>query len=133
MKTRVQAHKIVFSEAEEFFYQHAGYSHAMTEPAWSGRARSAVLLAQAEDALRRSDARVVWTIDPDADNEPGEGYFVSGHPQWQADLIRDNGTDGIEYLASLGSIDLGKPHDAVTYSEPYIRVIEAELAQQANL
>jgi hypothetical protein len=122
------AHKIVFSEAEQFFYDHAGYNRSPDEPAWSGRARSAVLSADAERRFNNSDAYMVWEIDPDADNEPTESYFVSGFPQWQAVLMRGN-----EVLASLGGIDFGRLYRVTPEGHPYARVVTAELASEANL
>ena len=112
-------HKIQFTEAEEFFYRHAGYSHARDEPAWSGRARVAVLYAAAEDAFQRSSAYMEWEIE---------------HPHWQASLYRDSDEYGREYLAGFGSVDFGKPADETDpHSEPYARVIRAELAMEAGL
>lgn len=128
-----KTHKIVFTEAEQFFYDHAGWGHKPDEPAWSGRTRCAVLLADAEAALERSDAHVTWELDPDADNEPAEGYYVSGCPQWQAALVRDNGAGGTEWLASLGGVDFGREYDVTPEDDPYARVVAAELASEAGL
>jgi hypothetical protein len=126
---------VTLTEQEQFFYDHAGWSYnPAAETPEHGRAAGAVLLARAETGLRRAPGtHVTWEPDPDADNEPADGYYVSGHPQWQAALVRyaperpDANGDGNVILASLGGIDLG---DDGLYSA-YRRVIEAELALEA--
>lgn len=117
--TTTRTHKIVLSDAEQFFYDYAGYSHRQDEPAYSGRARNAILLADAEAALKRSpDARAYWDRDP----EPWDGDVEWDGPVWACAILRDNG----ESLASLGGI-------ACNDDDPYMRVVEAELASEANL
>lgn len=115
-------HKIMLSPAEEFFYAHAGYSYdpARGETPGSGRVRTAVLLAAAEEGLNRSDSYVEWEEDP----EPYDGDVPYDGPMWIATLRNDSG----EVLASLGAI--ATPGGA---DDDYARVIAAELAQQVGL
>jgi hypothetical protein len=128
-------HKIVLTDDEQFFYDHAGCSRAMDEPAWSGRARVAVLLAEAEATAKRKGWEITWEIDFDADTEPSDSYFVSGAPHWQASLWAHE--DGVPvHLAGLGSIDLGFAGGSTTepaspWHNAYARVVEAELASEA--
>jgi|SRR6516165_3357603 hypothetical protein len=129
---RRHGHIIRFTAAEQFFYEHAGYRRDPDEPPYSGRARCAILLADAEATAKRKGWTTVWDIDPDAEIVPSDSYFVSGAAHWQAALI-----DADEnVLASLCSIDLGFadgtdgdpkwPSD-----DPYSRVVAAELAAEA--
>lgn len=120
-------HVVRLNPAEQFFYNHAGSAHdPVHENATSGRTRGAVLLAAAEATAKRKGWIIQWELDADADNEPGPGYFVSGEPQWEATLY--NNADGKgEFLAGLSAIDLGEEG----LSNPYVRVVEAELASEA--
>jgi hypothetical protein len=113
-------HKITLTEAEQFFYDHAGYSYrADHETKGSGRTRIAVLLADAEEARKRAGAEVQWEEDPDIWGEDAEATY------WYAALVGESG----ETLASLGGIGFaeGKGPD----TDPYGRVVEAELASEA--
>jgi hypothetical protein len=115
-------HKITLTEAEQFFYDHAGYSYrADHETKGSGRTRIAVLLADAEEARKRSGAEVQWEEDDDqwtARGDDEEGIL------WCAALVHEG-----HVLASLGAINFGP--DKGPYSDPYARVVEAELAMEA--
>ena len=113
-----RTHKIVLTEDEQFFYDHAGYAHGMDEPSWSGRVRCAVLLADAEAALNRAtDVHVEWEHDP----EPWDGDVEWDGSVWMCAVIRD----GVS-LASLCGI-------ACSDGDPYMRVVAAELASEAHL
>lgn len=117
-------HKVTLTDREQFFYDNAGYSYdPATETASSGRTRNAILLAQAESVLLREKWDVTWDIDPDADTEPSDNYFVSGAPHWMCEVKTSDGR-----TANLCSIDLG--HGKYPESEPYARVVEAELASE---
>ncbi len=108
----------------QFFLRHAGFSYdPKTETADAGRRRCARDLANAE---KRGYAGVsfAWLIDPDTDSsewcdEP------PAYDQWVCVCRDPNGN----VLASLGGIDFGR--DGSPYSDPYRRVVEAELAQEA--
>jgi hypothetical protein len=124
-------HVVTLTDAEAFFFEHAGYSHdPARETRTSGRTRGAIRLAMAKEIADERGWKVRWSIDHDADITPGENYFVSGAQHWQACLVNNVG----EILASLGSIDLGysvRPIPAWPESVPYARVVEAELAYGA--
>ena len=124
-------HKIRLTEAEQFFYDNAGYSRAMDEPAYSGRTRCAVLLADAERHAESHGWQYRWEIDADADITPTDNYFVSGAEHWECLLFDKEGN----VLASLGSIDLGYDSTGVYANHPndvpYGRVVQAELASEA--
>lgn len=110
------AHKVVLTKAEQFFYDHAGYSHGMDEPGWSGRTRCAILLADAEKELdRRNDLHVYW----EHDIEPWDGDVEWDGPVWVCAIMR-----GREIIAALGGI-------ACEDGDPYMRVVKAELAREA--
>lgn len=119
-------HKITLTDSEQFFYDHAGCSFDPSrETASSGLTRNAILLASAEEHAKREGWDVEWDIDPEADIIPTANYFVSGAEQWTATLRNLDG----EPLANLCGIDLG--HNAVPETDPYARVIAAELATEA--
>jgi hypothetical protein len=112
------AHKIVLSKAEQFFYDHAGYSHKTDEPAWSGRTRGAILLAAAERELDSADdVYVEWEYDP----EPYDGDVEWHGPVWICSIMR---AGHVLPITSLSGI-------ACEADDPYMRVIEAELAHEA--
>jgi hypothetical protein len=124
------------NEAERFFYERAGYSwQSGSGPRGRirGKVEGARRLAVAEQAAKERDWRVVWEIDEDAQlHEPG---WCNGNPCWQATLVGPSEYPGdpvfgLLLLAHLGGIDLGDNHPD---SDPYARVIEAELALDAAL
>jgi hypothetical protein len=108
------------NQAEQFFYDHAGYSwdraHGQTEE--DGHRQCARELAAAEQARKNADAWVTWEPDP-------EGDANGQHPAWVAMLHRwrPNGAhvETAETVSSLGGIDSGPGSD-------YARVIEAQLS-----
>lgn len=111
------------SSAEQFFYDHAGYSYdPATETPDEGRRRTAADLARAE----------AWA--------KAQGHTYEWGPDWQVDHVReypdayDAEPDTCEYvtlsdlldgnvLAALGCVDDATPE--------YRRVVEAELAWEA--
>ena len=119
------------SKAEQFFYEHAGWSYGSAkETEEEGRARGAQELARAEEEAERRAWSVEWVYDeepclscecgssecPCFTGEPHETYTAILYP------------DGLNYdphnvLASLGSI--------CEPSREYRRVINAELALEA--
>lgn len=117
-------HKIVSTEAEQFFYDHAGYSHRVDEPATSGRARCAISLAEAEAIAESRGWEVGWEEDP----EPFDcdcGSSECGNYQPYCASLRDS--DG-NVLASLCGVTFATD---TPNGDPYARVVAAELASEA--
>lgn len=134
------------SEGEAFFFEHAGWGyHPDRETPEEGRMRGARTLRAAEVYAQREGWHVDWEEDPDPitddDVERDEDYS-----QYVAVLYDSEGN----VLGSLGSIDLGsdtcmgydaRPHHfeggPITGEplrkvyDPYVRVVEAELASEA--
>jgi hypothetical protein len=121
-------HKITFTEAEEFFYQHAPYSwDPERETQASGRARCAMELAAAESRLQAEfpEIEVVWEED-DAEWDgdcPAPKYVLQATLYRRAQ--REDSSDRDDVLASCGGIGLND------LDSPYRRVMEAELALEA--
>ena len=109
----------------QFFLEHAGYSYKPSEESHrQGRMRGARALAKAERQARQRGYCFQWSIDP-------AGSSSLGHT-WVCCAIgpRDTEYKGAgEVLASLADIDFGC--DGEPWGNPYRRVIEAELAQEA--
>ena len=150
--TTAQAPVLMTLDADEmFFHEHAGSSyHPERETPEHGRAKGAVLLAEAERGLKRAIERgthdLVWEFDDyqecDA-TQPGdmcEGGRHDHGPAWCCAVVRlavppcshGHGGKPREFLASLCGIffatGAGHPLD-----EPYGRVVAAELAMEAGL
>lgn len=109
-----------------FFLDHAGYSYQpATENEYAGRVRGALALASAEADATDAGASFDWQIDQDIDSSE----WCDERPAWQTwqCCIRD--AKG-ELLNSLGGIDFGR--DGEPWSEPYKRVVEAELALESD-
>lgn len=128
-----RTHKITLTEAEQFFYEHAGYSwDPKTETATSGRTRVAVLLAAAEGTLEGSPLSVTWTPDDQpAECACGNPDCVSdGAPAWVVQLrgpderCNDLPSDSGEVLTASGGYDFpsGEP-----WGEASARVAAAQL------
>jgi hypothetical protein len=118
---------VKLSEAAAFFYANAGSSYIPaieTEP--EGRLRIALDLARAEHMITVRGASVQWEIDHDADTMPTGSYFVSGNPQWEAVLYDADG----EVAGSLCGIDFAEAYEVTPESDPYARVVAAELASE---
>ena len=108
------SHQITLTKQEQFFYDHAGWSHdPQTETSDNGRIRAAILLASAERTLAHSVAEVIW----EQDTEPYDGDVPYDGPMWCAFIVKNG-----EILTSLSGIAMQ------SLDEPYKRVIEAELA-----
>lgn len=120
----------MLTTAEQFFYDHAGYSFdPRTETEEQGRVRCAQALAAAEqrylDAHRDNGVCVVWENDPDAarfwEKARRDGSADIGHfDQCEIACILD--ASGL-CLASLGGV--------LDADDDYRRVIRAELALEA--
>lgn len=135
MSTTVQQHIVELPEAEQFFYDHAGWAYTFgTETPEAGRLRVAYLLAEAERWVQRRDAHhFVWEYDDDARlSDAGTEYADWPHYwcslQWFDAGPFDTGT----VLESLGGIMLRDRED-YTQGDPYVRVVEAELALEAMI
>jgi hypothetical protein len=111
----------------KFFEEHAGWSYdPKTETSEEGRHSNAIALALAEAQAKKEYLSYVWTYD-DIDTSSFEDTD-NPHVLWICALMPENETYncGIPALASLGGIDLGA--DGRPCSDPYAKVIEAELA-----
>jgi len=108
--------------AEQFFYDHADYSHAPhTETPEQGRARCAVELATAEAWASLSDISFTWGHDGFTNREwTDEGDEYNTWICQAYDVAND------VQLDVLGGIDLGP--DGHPRNDPYARVVEAQLA-----
>lgn len=106
-----------------FFYEWAGCGHHPDkETPEQGRQRGADALAAAEYQAIRKGVEYRWSVDPDIDSSD----FSDEKPawkQWQCAALH-NGT----CIASLHGIDFGR--DGGPQSDPYARVVQAELAQE---
>lgn len=111
---------IVDSEALGFFYDNAGYSWApTTQTQEEGRRETARRLAEAERAVR-VDPVLFYSMMHDT--EPYEGDVPYDGPVWVVTLWRMDDCGRPEVLASVGNVAVETEHD------PYIRVVQAELA-----
>lgn len=114
----------------QFFLKHAGYSfNPQTETPMQGRIRCARALAKAERQARDQGFSYSWSIDPDVDSSDfGDNLDngVLGEPWklWQCAMYNADG----RIVASLHAIDFGR--DGSPWSDPYKRVVEAELAME---
>lgn len=120
------------TEAERFFYDHAGYSHGPEETAEQGRERCARELAAAEAAALAAGWWATTEEDPDVmDDDAGSRELVEsgqavnltvvlwGPPE--ADVLIGR---PVEH-GSLGGVVVASDTD------PYVRVVAAELAAEA--
>ena len=108
--------------AEFFFYDHAGYSYApAVQTPEQGRVETAESLARAEAWAADLDVSVDWNIDLDIDSSD----FSDDPEPWElwSCFLRHEGE-----TVSLHGIDFGR--DGHPDSNPYARVIQAELAEQ---
>jgi hypothetical protein len=107
------------NKAEDFFYEHAGYSYdPKRQTKEEGRIETAALYARAEKTAKENGWYCEWEYDPDGGSSAGE-YDEPDQIYYSARLYNEEG----EVLASLGGID--------DNTMPYKRVVEAELAVEA--
>ena len=119
-----------------FFLKHAGSSYnPETETKQQGAVRGARALAKAERLARQRGYCFQWSIDPCIDssdwiddNEDG-GRDNAPWRVWQCALHGEGATFQGTVGASLHGIDFGR--DGEPWADPYRRVVEAELAQEA--
>lgn len=109
------------NEAEQFFYDHAGYSHdPKRETEEEGRVRCAVGLAAAE--VRLKDGPYFIDMQPDPNGWDADVPYDG--PVWVVTLYGVAGSLNSEHLGSLGGVA------ATGWSDPYVRVVAAELASE---
>lgn len=114
------------SEGERFFYDHAGWSYdPKTETAEEGRWRSARDLRSAEVHAEREGWYVEWESDPDGDYMDADTEWADW-PHYQATLYDQDGN----ILTSLCGVMFADRGDET--SDPYARVVAAELAEEAR-
>lgn len=116
--------KVPMTKDEQFFYEHAGYSHdPKTETPEQGRVRCAKDLAAAETYAKDHDWSFDWSWD--------DGGDLGDHSEWcdmeyqhdhNIEVCMLRGADG-NVLEALGGI--------IDADNNYRRVVQAELASQA--
>lgn len=119
------------TDAEAFFYEHAGYSYPQGASAAErkrARLEHARALARAEEAAESRGWQVEWEYDltPDTSWMTKEDLedLERGATELLAALLRD---ESGEVLTSLGGVHVRAP----AREDPYVRVVAAEMAQEA--
>ena len=129
MRFKTDQERLGLSDAETFFFKNAGYSYKPSEQTKEqGRVECAKALAKAEDEAREHGIEFVWEqdVDPDIswmDRKQRKQYRKGELLMLQAYATQDRAARGS--LASLGGISV------LGWSDPYRRVVNAELAQEA--
>src|SRR5262252_659469 len=109
------------NKPEKFFYDHAGWSYnPATETPEEGRTRGAVSLAAAEAWARAQGLWFKWIRNYWDEWDGAEPY---DGPIWDCVALNEDG----EPVASLAMIAMENID-----SDPYRRVVEAELAEEAR-
>lgn len=113
--------------AYHFFMAQAGYSYdPKTETPMQGRIRCAKSLAYNEQRARNAGASFDWSVDPDITSADWvEAHQDGASDPWQTWQCVARDAQG-KVFASLHGIDFGRDGDP--WSNPYRRVVEAELA-----
>lgn len=111
------------TQAEQFFFDNAGYSYGPGETPEQGKLRCAQAMAKAELDGREAGLSFQWRED-DRDSSD----WSDERPAWKQYVCACYGPDGA-VLASLHGIDFGR--DGTPESSSYRRVVEAELASEA--
>lgn len=107
-----------WTDAVQFFYEHAGYSWVRErETEVEGRRRGAVALAEAEARALAGP----FFFDAVPDDQPWDGDAPYDGPLWVVTLYSVEGSAGGNVLGSLGSV-------ACEADDDYMRVVRAELA-----
>lgn len=116
--------KVPITKDEQFFYEHAGYSHdPKTETPEQGRVRCAIDLAAAEIYAKDRDWTFDWSWDECGDlGDHSEWCDVKGRHDHYIEHCALSGADG-NVLEALGGI--------IDADNKYRRVVQAELASQA--
>jgi hypothetical protein len=108
--------------AYAFFRKHGGYSVAIGETVSQGKRRTALALRDAEAAAEAAGATFYWEVD-DLDSSE----WSDEKPPYQQWVCIARTAEG-EVFASLCGIDFGRDGDP--WSNPYRRIVEAELATE---
>lgn len=109
-----------------FFYEHASQSYFPDrETLEQGRQRGAEELAAAEHKAIQRGAAYRWSVDPDIDSSD----FSEDKPVWKLWQCAMFDREG-KCIASLHGIDFGR--DEGPQCDPYSRIVQAELADEAN-
>lgn len=114
------------AEPWEFFFEHAGYSYdPARESRTDGRERCARELAAAEVW----GVQMAYTFEWEIDQETDSSEWTDERPSWCTwnCIMRDQAGN---VLASLCAIDFGRDGDP--WGQPYARVVQAELADEAR-
>lgn len=114
------------NEAQQFFYENAGYSYAPTQPSEEGHRESARRLANAEALVNVFGWVFIWNDDADATHDV---LGDDGEPLPMFDCVMET-HDGT-VVASLSGITFADGKDWT--NDPYARVVEAELALEGML
>jgi hypothetical protein len=107
--------RAALSEAERFFYDHAGNSYNPRIEIEAARR-----LAAAEQRMK--DGPYFIAVTPD--DVPWDGDVPYDGPLWIVGLYSVEGSTDSELIGSIGSVA------TETVSDPYIRVVAAELASE---
>lgn len=115
--------------AYNFFMSNAGYSYdPKTQTPMEGRAECAKSLAYNEQRARDAGVTFAWEYDQDITS----AEWISDHEDggrnndpWRTWSCLARTADG-KVFASLSGIDFGR--DGEPFGDPYMRVVEAELA-----
>ncbi len=110
--------------AREFFLEHAGWSQKPGESQLQGRRRGARQLATAEAKARNAGLSFEWFIDQHCNSSD----FNDTKPYYDLWVCSCRDASGA-CLTSLCGIDFGR--NGQPWSDPYRRVVEAELASEA--
>jgi hypothetical protein len=123
--------------AAQFFYKQAGYGYdPKTETKEQGRRRGAKALAEAEAYASREGWDVRWSQDGSMYGQQGDCFDIVDDPDsfgdplfvgWDAFLVDMDGN----VLGSLGATTFAGSNGGDPWSDPYRRVVEAELALEA--
>lgn len=106
----------------KFFFDHAPYSYGPGQAPGEARTQNAQGLAACEAWAEKHGVYFVWEIDSEIDSsEFSDDPDV--YAMWQL-TASING----EWMSGLGGVDFGK--DGVPDSDPYKRVLEAEMARE---
>lgn len=106
---------------EQFFYANAGYSYdPLTETPEQGRQRCARVLAAAERRLKTGP----YFISVIPDDVPWDGDVPYDGPLWIVQLWSVGASSEAHLIGSIGGVA------TETDTDPYIRVVSAELASE---
>lgn len=106
------------NKAEQFFYEHAGYSYGQGETQEQGRLRCAKQLAQAEAWALDNCVGFEWCLSDTTSED-----FSDDEPYYR---LWDCVARSEDRMTCLCGIDFGR--DREPWGDPYMRVVQAELA-----